>query len=50
MKPPGHTGLIDTFQSINIFESPETCHPIEMEYEQENVVRKYVDCHTTCPN
>jgi hypothetical protein len=48
MKIPGHTALIDTFQSIDIFQLTETCHPIEMENEQENVVRKYVDRHTTC--
>jgi hypothetical protein len=27
----------------------EIYHSIEMEYEEENLVGKYVDCHTACP-
>jgi hypothetical protein len=43
MKPPGHTESIYTIKFLKIY------HPIEIEYEQENVVRKYVDCHMVHP-
>ena len=46
--PPGETPC---WIDIDIIESFEIFHSIEMEYEYENIVRKYhVDCHKVCPH
>ena len=36
-------------QSIDFSQLTETYRPIETEYEQENIIRKDVDCRMPCP-
>jgi hypothetical protein len=35
---------------VAIFQSIEIYRLVEMEYVYKHVVRKYIDCHTDCPD